>query len=171
MYELAKKRDCFDLLEIFEDLYGVIKKSGPGSQSKQLEETRALAIKEFNDRRKFRALLKNKKFTCKKLERCIQNGISRQREYETEVYPFIAARLQYGLANTELANLTAVGRQLTLVKSAVRNIESMTISSELFEHLLLKEKKDLKPFVKKSLSSLMSEKIVRSVRIPGIKPM
>eukprot|EP00826_Nyctotherus_ovalis_P042585 TRINITY_DN4396_c0_g1_i6.p4 TRINITY_DN4396_c0_g1~~TRINITY_DN4396_c0_g1_i6.p4 ORF type:complete len:172 (-),score=53.68 TRINITY_DN4396_c0_g1_i6:439-954(-) len=171
MYELAKKRDYFDLLEIFGELFGVIKKAGTGSQSKQLEETRILSIKEFNNRRKFRILLKNKKFIVRQLERCVLQKIEKQRVCETKIYPYIAARLQYGLANTELADMTAIGRQLTLVKAAVRNIESMTISPELFEHLLLKEKKDLRPFVKKSLPSLISEKVVRAVRIPGIKPM
>lgn len=171
MNELAKKRDYFDLLEIFDEFYVAIKKLGGNSQGRQIDETRIAAIKEFNDRRKFKTQLKSKKIISKQLGECVQAKIKKQRSYEKDVYPEIAARLQYGLANRELSDLTAVGRQLTLVKSAVHNIESMTISPELFEHLRYDEKKALKPFVKRNLSSLMSEKVVRSVRIPGVKQM
>ena len=115
--------------------------------------------------------MKNKKFIIKQLERLVNNYLERHIHCEDVLFPSIAAKLQYGVANTELTDLTAIGRQLVLVKAAVSNINSIQIAPELFQNLTLKKKKELKPFIKEKLNTLMSAKVIRKVDIPNIKEM
>ncbi len=60
---------------------------------------------------------------------------------------------------------------MTQVQAAINYIESMEISSELFQYLTDTEKQQLKPFVKRSVPYLMKRGVIQSAYIPNVEPM
>ena len=65
----------------------------------------------------------------------------------------------------------AAAQGLSQVREAINYINSLEISTELFEHLLTKEKESLTPFIKRPVSTLMSQGVIRSIFIPNTEAM
>jgi len=146
-------------------------KKSPKDFEKQLDEIRVSAIRDFNQRRAFRIQLREKKSSIVSLGKRVQEKLLAHQATATKILPKIGSNLQYGLANTELEDTASGGQGLVLVSMAVNYMDSLVISPELFEHLLLSEKETLKPFVKRPLSRLISQGVVRSIRVPNSESM